>query len=91
MIFAIEDEAHGAPGATFGTGQEVRTELRRLAGIARDEEPNRAPCTSWQTCDRRVAYDDALTPWRTLTRTHGLDISAEGVRRREQPSSIRTG
>ena len=79
-MFVIEDEAHDERIGEFPSQTAALSELRRLAGIAWDEEPNRAPCTSWQTCGRRyelVEFDTSTTPWRELQRRVALSVSAK--------------
>jgi hypothetical protein len=81
-MFVIEDEFHAEPKGQFSTREQALVELQRLAAIPWDEEPNRAPCTSWRTCGRQyelIEYDDSVTPWAELSRTLLLEISAAGV------------
>ena len=82
-MFVVEDERHAEVVGRFGTHAEATTELRRLAMIAWDEAPNAPPCRSWKTCGRTyevIEYDITQTPWREVSRTPALDISAGGVR-----------
>lgn len=54
-----------------------------LAGIPWDQEPNRAPCSSWRTCGRNyelIEYEAGSGPWKLLGRTFAFEVSAEGVR-----------
>ncbi|WP_456620173.1 MULTISPECIES: hypothetical protein [unclassified Bradyrhizobium] len=81
-MFVIEDELHAEPQGQFQTRQQAVAELRRLAAIPWDEEPNCAPCTNWRNCGRRyelIEYDDSVRPWAELSRTLLLEISAAGV------------
>jgi hypothetical protein len=81
-MFRIEDEMHAEPHRDFETRDEAMAELRRLAAIKWDEEPNRAPCTNWRNCGRHyelVHYDVSAEPWRELSREPVLHISAAGV------------
>jgi hypothetical protein len=81
-MFVIEDEAHAEWHGQFRTRQQALAELQRLAALPWDQEPNRAPCTSWKNCSRRyelIEYDDSVTPWRELSRTLLLEISASGT------------
>jgi hypothetical protein len=81
-MFVIQDEAHAEPQGRFQTRQEAVAELRRRAAIPWDEEPNRAPCTNWRNCGRRyelVEYDEHTSPWKVLSRSLALRISAAGV------------
>ena len=82
-MFTVEDETHSEPGAEFTTKEEALVELHRLATLPWDKPPNRAPCTSWQTCGRRYAlveYDQRYTPWRRLSSVTMLDVSSKGAR-----------
>lgn len=81
-MYVIEDEAHAEWRGQFRTRQQALAELQRLAALPWDQEPNRAPCTSWKNCSRRyelIEYDDSVTPWRELSRTLLLEISASGT------------
>jgi len=60
MFFIIDDDHQDMLGEytslDFGLA-----ELYRLAGIPYDEDPNRAPCTSWAGCGRAwTLYDDRV-------------------------------
>jgi hypothetical protein len=83
-MFVIEDEAHAEPQeGRFQTRHQAIAELQRRASIPWNEKPNRAPCTNWLNCGRRyevVEYDDTASPWKELSRSLVLDISAAGVR-----------
>jgi hypothetical protein len=81
-MFVIEDELHAEWQGEFQTRHEAISELRRRALISWDEEPNAAPCTDWITCGRKyelVEFDDSTLPWKELSRTLLLEISANGV------------
>lgn len=78
-MFVIEDEAHSEGVGRFATHSAAVAELRRLASLTWDEEPNLPPCMSWKTCGRRyelIEYDTRSTPWLELSRTPALNISA---------------
>lgn len=80
-MFIIEDERHAEPMGSFPTLDKANEELRRLAQIPWDEEPNRAPCMGWQKCGRTyeiVEYDAANVPWKELRRSLALEITAAG-------------
>jgi len=82
-MFVIEDERHAEPQGEFATLEEAVAELRRRAGIPWDKDPNRAPCTSWQTCGRAyevIEYDVTRSPWQEIRRMAALDVSPSGVR-----------
>lgn len=82
-MFVIEDERHAElQDGEFTTLQEAVSELKRRAEIPWDEEPNRAPCRSWETCGRTyvvIEYDDSHLPWTELSRTIVLKVSATGM------------
>jgi len=83
-MFVIEDELHGElQDGKFATLQDAISELKRIAKIPWDQAPNKAPCQSWRTCGRNYAvidYDDSCSPWKELSRTYVLDVSAAGVK-----------
>ena len=82
MVFIIEDELHSEQVGEFATREEALTELRRLAALRWDKEPNLAPCSNWPTCGRRyelVEVEDATTPRRELGRTPALEVSQKGA------------
>jgi hypothetical protein len=80
-MWVIEDELHSEHSGEFSTEAEAIAELRRRAEIPWDEEPNQAPCMSWQRCGRRyelVEYDVSTTGhWKELRRLPVLNISRE--------------
>ena len=82
-MFVIEDERHAELLGEYPTFQHAVEELRRRAAIPWDEDPNRAPCTRWQTCGRLyevIEYDNSQVPWKVLRRVAVLDVSANGVK-----------
>jgi len=81
-VFLIEDEIHSADQGRFATRADALAELKRLALIPWDNEPNLAPCTSWKTCGRDyvvIEYDDSNGGWHELSREMVLRISALGI------------
>ena len=51
QMFVIEDEIHAEPSReVFPSRDEAMAELKRLATVPCNEEPNRAPCIGWKTC-----------------------------------------
>lgn len=80
-VFVIEDELHDEwCGDYFASYEEAIEELKRLAALPWDEEPNQAPCTSWKTCGRLyeiIEYSDIGR--KELSRVPVLEISSEGV------------
>jgi hypothetical protein len=82
IIFVIDDEAHAELQAEFSSFEEAVAELRRRAEIPWNEPPNVAPCMNWRNCGRRyeiVEYNTVERPWRKLSCTPVLEISAAGV------------
>jgi hypothetical protein len=80
--FWIEDEAHAEPQSSHDTFEAAVAELRRLARIPWDSEPNRAPCVGWEKCGRRYEiheYDTVTTPWTLMREVPALEINARGV------------
>jgi hypothetical protein len=80
--FVIDDELHAEEHSTHETLDEAIAELKRLALIPWDKEPNVAPCTNWRKCGRHyeiIEYDTSSEPWRELRRMLALKISAEGI------------
>ncbi len=87
-IFVIEDESHAEQIGEFGTFDDALAEVRRRAEMPWDQPPNAAPCTTWKTCGRKyeiVEYDASQTPWRQLSRTRILEVSAEGPKWEKGP------
>ena len=79
-MFVIEDEWHAEWIGEYLSREEAHSELRRLAELPWDTEPNRCPCISWRTCGRRyhvIEFDTASDPWRRLSGDAFLDVSAE--------------
>ena len=83
LQYVIQDEAHSETmGEAHTTLAAAREELERLRGIAWNQAPNQAPCTSWVTCGREyvlISYDTTTTPWRELSRTPALTVSSQAV------------
>lgn len=81
-MFVIEDDIHCEQKGAFETRAEAVAELRRLAAIPWDQEPNVAPCTGWRDCGREyrlIEYDAATTCWREVASVGALNISAAGT------------
>ena len=81
-MLVIEDSIHAEQAGRFQRFDEAVAELRRRAAIPWDEEPNRAPCTSWRSCGREyhvLAYDTSETPWKLLKDVGVLNVSATGI------------
>ena len=82
-MFVIEDERHADNIGQFHSRDDAMAELRRLATLPWDREPNIAPCMDWETCGRSyeiIEFDASRKPWRELNRALVLEVSAEGVR-----------
>jgi hypothetical protein len=82
-MFVIEDEAHSEWCGEFQTREEALAELRARSLMPWDKEPNLAPCKSWRTCGREyvlLEFDAEVEPWREVSRTPALFVSASGVK-----------
>ena len=78
-VFAIEDELHSERVGEYPTLEEAVRELKRLARIPWDAEPNRAPCQNWRNCGRRyevVEYDETERPWKEQRRMGALEVTS---------------
>ena len=79
----IDDERHAEPQGEFPDVAQAIAELKRRAQIPWNRSPNIAPCTNWRNCGRAyevIEYDDSERPWKELSRTLVLEVSASGVR-----------
>ncbi|MDP3656877.1 MAG: hypothetical protein Q8R45_07935, partial [Brevundimonas sp.] len=77
--FVVEDQFHAEWIAQFDDEGAAIKEVRRLFALPWDEEPNRCPCGSWETCGREyelLTYDATVTPWRLISRRPVLNVSA---------------
>ncbi len=82
-MIVIEDEIHGEQFGEFHALDDAVAELTRLATIRWDQEPNRAPCSSWRTCGREyclVEFDTSQERWKLLQRVEALMMSAREIR-----------
>jgi hypothetical protein len=80
VLYILEDELHAEHIGEFPTREAASAEARRRMALPWDSPENRAPCSSWRRCGRRlelVMYDDS---GRELSREPVVEISAEGVR-----------
>ncbi|KAA3607145.1 MAG: hypothetical protein DWQ01_15695 [Planctomycetota bacterium] len=80
--YFIEDEIHAEPISEHATLEAAIIELERLAGVPWDDEPNRAPCTSWRTCERNYEILEVETSpdsRKILRQIPALEVSAKGV------------
>jgi len=75
-MFIIQDEIHSEPQeGRYDTFEEASVELRRRASLPWDEPPNRPPCVSWRTCERRYVIIDL----ESSRRTPFLQLSADNT------------
>jgi hypothetical protein len=59
FVFIIEDEIHAeTQEGEYATFEEAVAELQRRASLPWDVPPNRPPCMSWRTCERRYIIID---------------------------------
>ena len=82
--FSIEDEVHsdfGPPPREFANIEDAIQELRRRARIPWNQEPNRAPCTSWRSCKRRWVLLGESEIWKEPI---WVEVSAAGVKWAEE-------
>ncbi|SLH43787.1 Uncharacterised protein [Mycobacteroides abscessus subsp. massiliense] len=82
-MFVIEADQHAEELGRYMHRADAITELRRLARLPWDEDPNRAPCQSWRTCGRSyvlIAYDISSTPWRQIDTTEIFHIGPAGIK-----------
>ena len=81
-MFVIEDEIHAEWCGEFRSFEEALAELKTRSGISWDSEPNRCPCISWKTCERKysiIEFDASQDPWRQISRTPVLAVSSKGT------------
>jgi hypothetical protein len=82
-MFVLHDERHAElQDGEFTSLFEAMVELRRRSALPWNEEPNVAPCTSWQTCGRTYAvveYDTTAVPWKVIQWHTMLEVTAAGV------------
>ena len=82
-MFIIEDEIHAKPQKEqFSTFKQALEKLEMIAEIPWDKKPNRCPCKSWKTCERKyliIEYDDSNIPWKKMSSKEMLTVSARGV------------
>ena len=91
-MYIIEDEYHAEQSNPYPTYGAAVAELRRLAGIPWDKEPNQCPCTSWKTCSRlyRIIKFDDSNPESTkeISRVDFLEVSKTGSKWLRDPESV---
>jgi hypothetical protein len=83
-MFIIEDEIHAEPQkGQYQSFEQALEILKERAEIPWNEKPNRCPCASWKTCERKyqiIEYDDSYIPWKELGRRNVLKVSAKGIK-----------
>jgi len=82
-MITIEDESHAETLGQYPNFQAALIELKRLAKIPWDKEPNLAPCTNWKTCGRMyeiIEREDSLSHWKEVRRIPALEVSALGIK-----------
>src|ERR1051325_10985432 len=81
-MFRIEDELHDESCGEFETMEAALAELRRLAAIPWNREPNRCPCVNWRNCGRHyeISEYDASDPVPELRRIRALEVSESGAK-----------
>ena len=80
-MIVIDDELHCEQVARFRTFREAVADLELRAVHRHDSELNRAPCSSWRTCERHYhlrEYDTASTPWTLLRDVPALTVAPAG-------------
>lgn len=82
-VFAVDDDTHSEAMSKHDTFEEALAEIKRLATLPWDSEPNMAPCANWRNCGRRydiVEFEMSSNErWRERSRTPILEVNADGV------------
>jgi hypothetical protein len=83
-MYIIEDDFHAEIiGEKFDTFDSVLFELQRISEIPFGEAPNKPSCGGWRDCIRDyhiVEYDDSQLPWKLISNTKVLQISASEIK-----------
>lgn len=83
-MFIIEDEIHAEPQKEqFSTFKQALEKLEIIAKIPWNEKPNKCPCKSWKTSERKyliTEYDDSNIPWKKHNSIEVLKVSAREVK-----------
>jgi hypothetical protein len=82
-MFIIEDEIHSELMGEFESFEKALLELKRISKTPWDQEPNRAPCTSWKTCGRSyeiIEFDNSKIPWKEIRRSYILEIKQNKIK-----------
>ena len=81
-MFVIHDELHDESVGQFTSFSDAVAEVRRVAALPWDQEPNLAPCTNWRVCGRNyeiVELNDSARPWLELSRVPIASVTERGV------------
>jgi len=82
-MFIIYDELHAEfISDEFENFSAAFSELQKIAVVPFGNEPNKPPCSGWKHCKRKYfihEYDDSQMPWKLLTKTYVLKVSASDV------------
>ena len=90
-MFYILDDDHQQLLGEYTSLDFALAELNRLAGTPYDEDPNRAPCTSWAGCGRAwTLYDDRISLGVDLRVVATLTTSRSGYGWSVGPDAIPT-
>lgn len=83
-MFKIEDTIHGDYlDGKFQTFDMALEELIRISRIPYGQEPNVAPCSNAEGCERDyhiLQYDDSSVPWKLLSDVDLLVMSPKGAK-----------
>lgn len=78
--FVITDQIHDEDFGTFDSFDEAVLELKKIADIPWNKEPNLSLCESQETCGREyeiVEYNTESEPWQHIKTTPALSVFAE--------------
>ncbi|GGC06232.1 hypothetical protein GCM10011352_35590 [Marinobacterium zhoushanense] len=80
--FSIEDEVHAEWQGDFSTFEDALNELKRRSKIPWNQEPNKCPFISWESCERIYTIseveigDETYSP---IREAEVLNVSSKGV------------
>nr|WP_298931318.1 hypothetical protein [uncultured Erythrobacter sp.] len=80
-MFMIEDGFHAEHIGFYSTRKEAEIELRRIAEVPWESEPNICPCGALD-CHRIyhiVEFNASTEPWTKLSNEKVLQVSAKGA------------
>jgi hypothetical protein len=80
--FAINDSIHLDQEGTYRSIDAALARLRQLARQPWDAAPNRAPCSSWESCGRDweiLEYEVETIPWQLRETIPAVSISRDAV------------